>query len=103
MDGKRAVQNNLERISEVAQQLRGALERANWREAGGVMHEEWVFRKRNLRTISTRTIDRIVEGARRKRALAGKVCGAGGGGRVGLLLDPDARERGSTALVEAGQ
>src|SRR5216683_2422270 len=39
MDGKRAVQKNLERISEVAQQLRGALESANWREAGGLMHE----------------------------------------------------------------
>src|SRR5260370_5369746 len=102
MDGKRAVQNNLERISEVAQQLRGALESANWREAGGLMHEEWVFRKRNLRTISTRTIDRIVEGARRKGALAGKVCGAGGGGCVVLLIDPDARERVEAAVVEAG-
>jgi D-glycero-alpha-D-manno-heptose-7-phosphate kinase len=102
MDGKRAVQKNLERISEVAQQLRGALERANWREAGRLMHEEWVFRKRNLRTISTRTIDRIIEGARRKGALAGKVCGAGGGGCVVLLIDPDARERVEAAVVEAG-
>jgi D-glycero-alpha-D-manno-heptose-7-phosphate kinase len=102
MDGKRAVQKNLERISEVAQQLRGALERANWREAGRLMHEEWVFRKRNLRTISTRTIDRIVEDARRKGALAGKVCGAGGGGCVVLLIDPEAREQVEAAVVEAG-
>src|SRR5258708_34224477 len=93
MDGKRAVQNNLERISEVAQQLRGALERANWREAGGLMHEEGVFRKRNLRTISTRTIDRIVEGARRKGALAGKGCGAGGGGCAVRSSGAVARER----------
>jgi D-glycero-alpha-D-manno-heptose-7-phosphate kinase len=82
--------------------LRGALERANWREAGRLMHEEWTFRKRNLRTISTRTIDRIVEGARRKGALAGKVCGAGGGGCVVLLIDPDTRERVEAAVVEAG-
>src|SRR5258708_9987182 len=102
MDGKRAVQKNLERISEVAKQLRGAIERANWCEAGGLMDEEWVFRKRSLRTISTRTIDRIVEGARRKGARAGKVCGAGGGGCVVLLIDPDARERVEAAVVEAG-
>ena len=102
IDGKRAIQNNLERISEVAQRLRGALERANWRVTGRLMHEEWMFRKKNLPTISTKTIDRIVEGARRKGALAGKVCGAGGGGCVILLIDPDARERVEAAVVEAG-
>ena len=102
LDGKRAVQNNLERISEVAQRLRGALEKANWREAGRWMHEEWVFRKKNLPTISTRTIDRIIEGARRKGALAGKVCGAGGGGCVVLLIEPDAREHVAQAVAEAG-
>jgi D-glycero-alpha-D-manno-heptose-7-phosphate kinase len=102
IDGKRAIQNNLERISEVAQRLRGALERANWRETGRLMHKEWMFRKKNLPTISTKTIDRIVEGARRKGALAGKVCGAGGGGCVVLLIDPDTRERVEAAVVEAG-
>jgi D-glycero-alpha-D-manno-heptose-7-phosphate kinase len=102
IDGNSAVRNNLERISEVAQQLRGALERANWREAGRLMHEEWLFRKKNLPTISTRTIDRIVQGAQKKGALAGKVCGAGGGGCVVLLIDPDARERVEQAVMEAG-
>jgi D-glycero-alpha-D-manno-heptose-7-phosphate kinase len=102
IDGKRAIQKNLERISEVAQQLRGALERANWHETGRLMHEEWVFRKKNLPTISTKTVDRIVERARRKGALAGKVCGAGGGGCVVLLIDPDARKSVEAAVVEAG-
>jgi D-glycero-alpha-D-manno-heptose-7-phosphate kinase len=102
IDGKRGVQKNLERISEVAQELRGALEKANWRECGRLMDEEWMFRKKNLKTISTRTIDRIIEGARRNGALAGKVCGAGGGGCVVLLIDPDARERVEEAVVGTG-
>src|SRR5229473_1230339 len=102
IDGKKAIQKNLERISEVAQRMRGALERANWRETGRLMHEEWVFRKKNLPTISTKTVDRIVESARRKGALAGKVCGAGGGGCVVLLIDPDARKSVEAAVVEAG-
>src|SRR5258707_5232348 len=66
MDGKRAVQNNLERISEVAQQLRGALESANWREAGGLMDEGWEVCQRDLRTNSAKNIDRSVEGAKPK-------------------------------------
>jgi D-glycero-alpha-D-manno-heptose-7-phosphate kinase len=100
--GKRAVQNSLERISEVAQKMRFAMEKPDWHEAGRLMREEWSFRKRNLPTISTKTIDRVVDGARRNGALAGKVCGAGGGGCVVLLIEPDARTRVESAIVEAG-
>ena len=100
--GKKAVQNSLERISEVAQSMRVALEAHDWQEAGRLMREEWTFRKRNLATISTKTIDRVIESARHKGALSGKVCGAGGGGCVVLLIEPDARERVEKAIVEAG-
>jgi D-glycero-alpha-D-manno-heptose-7-phosphate kinase len=102
INGNKKVFTNLARISEVAQLLRGALENSNWGEVGRLMREEWTFRKRNLPTISTRTIDRIIEGSRRKGALAGKVCGAGGGGCVVLLIDPEVRERVEAAVVEAG-
>jgi D-glycero-alpha-D-manno-heptose-7-phosphate kinase len=102
INGDAKVLHNLARISEVAQSLRGALESANWSESGRLMREEWSFRKRNLPTISTKTVDRIVDGTRRKGALAGKVCGAGGGGCVVLLIEPEARERVDAAIVEAG-
>ncbi|MGB9465700.1 MAG: hypothetical protein WBR10_11355, partial [Candidatus Acidiferrum sp.] len=100
--GNRSVQNSLERISEVAQKMRFAMEKPDWHEAGRLMREEWSFRKRNLPTISTKKIDRVIDGARRNGALAGKVCGAGGGGCVVLLIEPDARTRVETAIVEAG-
>jgi D-glycero-alpha-D-manno-heptose-7-phosphate kinase len=100
--GKRAVQNSLERISEIAQEMRLAFEKPDWPEAGRLMREEWSFRKRNLPTISTKTIDRVIDSARRNGALAGKVCGAGGGGCVVLLVEPDARDRVETAIREAG-
>jgi D-glycero-alpha-D-manno-heptose-7-phosphate kinase len=100
--GKLAVQNSLERISDVAQQMRLAFEKPDWLEAGRLMREEWSFRKRNLPTISTKTIDRVIDSARRNGALAGKVCGAGGGGCVVLLVEPDARERVAKAIREAG-
>src|SRR5881397_2133815 len=100
--GKRAVQNSLERISEVAQEMRIAMEKPDWQEAGRLMREEWSFRKRNLPTISTKTIDRVIDNARRNGALAGKVCGAGGGGCVVLLIEPDARDRVENTIREAG-
>jgi D-glycero-alpha-D-manno-heptose-7-phosphate kinase len=102
IDNKRSVVGNLERISQIAQKMRPALEAGNWADVGRLMHAEWQFRRRNLPTISTKTIDRIIETTRRKGALAGKVCGAGGGGCVVLLIEPDARERVEKAIVEAG-
>jgi len=102
IDASAKVVRNLERISEVAQSMRVALEKADWLETGRLMREEWNFRKRNLPTISTGTIDHIISAARRNGALAGKVCGAGGGGCVVLLVEPDARERASEAIEKAG-
>ncbi len=102
IDNKKSVVNNLERISQIAQKMRVALEAGDWKEAGRLMHDEWTFRRRNLPTISTRTIDRIIGNSRRNGALAGKVCGAGGGGCIVLLIEPDARERVEKAIVESG-
>ena len=102
IDGKTKVFRNLERISEVAQEMRLALERADWKATGKLMREEWDFRKRNLPTISTKTVDRIIDGARRNGALSGKVCGAGGGGCVVLLIEPGARQRVEEAVSKAG-
>jgi D-glycero-alpha-D-manno-heptose-7-phosphate kinase len=102
IDGKKSVRNNIEHISQIAQKMRSALESADWKETGRLMHDEWMFRRRNLPTISTKTIDRIIENSRRKGALAGKVCGAGGGGCVVLLIEPDARERVEKAVLDYG-
>lgn len=102
IDGKRKVRANLECIAEVAQAMRVSLEKSDWKETGKLMREEWSFRKRNLPTISTNTIDRIIEGARKKGALSGKVCGAGGGGCVVILIDPGARGAVEKAIADAG-
>lgn len=102
IDGKKKVRANLEEIAEIAQAMRVALERADWKETGRLMRDEWNFRKRNLPTISTSTVDRIIESARRNGALSGKVCGAGGGGCVVMLIEPDARARVETAVEAAG-
>jgi D-glycero-alpha-D-manno-heptose-7-phosphate kinase len=102
IDGDRRVSQNLKKISMIAQAVRAALERNKWSEVGRLVREEWDFRRRNLRTISTPLIDRVISSARRQGALAGKVCGAGGGGCVTLVIDPDARARVEAAVVAEG-
>ncbi len=102
INGDRRVWLNLEQITMVARRMREALLRAEWEEVGRLMREEWEFRRRNLATISTPVIDRIIASARRQGALGGKVCGAGGGGCVAIWTEPDARERVETAVADAG-
>jgi D-glycero-alpha-D-manno-heptose-7-phosphate kinase len=102
INGDRSVWRNLEQIAAIARQVREALLRNDWSEVGRLVRAEWEFRRRNLATISTPVIDRIIGGGRRQGALGGKVCGAGGGGCVALLIEPDARERVEAVVAAAG-
>jgi D-glycero-alpha-D-manno-heptose-7-phosphate kinase len=102
INGDRKVQRNLEEISAIAQDVRAALAKENWSALAKLVREEWNWRKRSLPTISTPAIDRIISSATKKGAMAGKVCGAGGGGCVTLLIEPDARARVEDAVVAAG-
>ena len=102
IDGDRRVAHSLEKISMIAQAMRGALDQNRWSEVGRLMREEWEFRRRNLRTISTPLIDKVISAARRNGALSGKVCGAGGGGCVTLVIEPDARAQVEAVIVAAG-
>jgi D-glycero-alpha-D-manno-heptose-7-phosphate kinase len=102
IQGDKRIFSNLARIAGVARRLFVALNQNDWKETGRLIREEWEFRRRNLPTISTPVIDRIIAAARRQGALAGKVCGAGGGGCVALLIDPQARARVEAAVSAAG-
>jgi len=102
IDGDRRVAQNLEKIANVARQVRTALERGEWSEMGRLVREEWNFRRRNLKTISTPLVDRIISSTRRQGALAGKLCGAGGGGCLTLVIDPEARTRVEKAVTAEG-
>jgi D-glycero-alpha-D-manno-heptose-7-phosphate kinase len=102
INNDRRVRRNLAEITAIARAMRVALERGRWEEAGRLIRSEWDFRRRSLPTISTPTIDRIIAGARRAGALGGKVCGAGGGGCVALLIEPGARARVEAAVEKNG-
>ena len=102
INGNRRVRQNLAQIAAVARDVRGALARNRWAELGRLVREEWAFRRRFLPTISTPMIDRIITGARTAGAVAGKVCGAGGGGCVALVIEPEARARVEAVIEKVG-
>ena len=102
IDGDRRVAGNLEKIAAIARQVRASLEQNKWTEAGRLVREEWDFRRRNLKTISTPLIDAVISRARRQGAMGGKVCGAGGGGCLTLLIEPESRARVEAAVTAAG-
>jgi D-glycero-alpha-D-manno-heptose-7-phosphate kinase len=102
INGEKQIFRNFEVITAVARAMRKALERGDWKETCRLMREEWAFRRKNLPTISTPTIDRIIRSARSAGGLAGKVCGAGGGGCVTLLIEPGSRRQVEAAVEAAG-
>ena len=97
LDGDRVVRASLQAISDAAHALREGLIAGRWSAVGSALAEEWVARRRLSPAVSDEHIDGLIDGARRSGALAGKVCGAGGGGCV-ILWVP---EEGVRDAVEA--
>jgi D-glycero-alpha-D-manno-heptose-7-phosphate kinase len=95
IDGNARVRRNFDTIAAIAIGMRAALERADWNEVARLLREEWSHRRGNAPGISTPLIDCLIGGliakTRRRGALAAKVCGAGGGGCVLFLVEPEAR------------
>ncbi len=102
IDGNKSVHKNFDRIAAISFAMRAALERADWTEVARLLREEWLNRKRNAPGITTPLIDRLVDVTRRAGSAGAKVCGAGGGGCVLFLAEPDRKARVSEAIEREG-
>ncbi|HYL74726.1 MAG TPA: hypothetical protein VEU96_11010 [Bryobacteraceae bacterium] len=102
IDGNPQVRQNFEEITSIACAMRIALEKADWKEVGRLLREEWSHRRKNAPGISTATIDELVTVTRRAGAFGAKVCGAGGGGCVFFLVDRGAKAKVTRAIEKAG-
>jgi len=80
LDGDRRVIEALESVNRASHAMREALAAADWDGAGEALGREWQARRALSDTVSTPAIDTLIEAGREAGALAGKVCGAGGGG-----------------------
>jgi len=102
IDGDRRIFRNFERIGEIARAMREAVAAADWAETGRLLREEWKLRRTNAPAIATPLIDRLIAISRRNGVVGAKVCGAGGGGCVLFMIEPEARARVEQRLAAAG-
>ncbi len=102
IDGEAGVVAAFDRIAEIARDMRGTLERGDWPATGAALAAEWDNRKRLAPGVTTPDIDALLARAADAGAMAGKVCGAGGGGCLFCLVPPDRHAAVSAALADGG-
>ena len=102
INGDRHVFRNFEQISQIARSMHKALARRDWNEVARLLREEWKLRRTNAPGITTPLIDKLIAVAKRKGALAAKVCGAGGGGCFVLFVREGSHEKVAEATRKNG-
>jgi D-glycero-alpha-D-manno-heptose-7-phosphate kinase len=102
INGDRHVFRNFEKIVALARDMHQAFLRHDWEDVARLIREEWKLRRTNAPGITTAKIDKLIEVARKNGGRAAKVCGAGGGGCVLLMVEEGAKGAVSQAVAEAG-
>jgi D-glycero-alpha-D-manno-heptose-7-phosphate kinase len=102
IDGDRHVFECFERISKAAAGQRHALLSRDWDGAADQINLEWEARKLLSPGVTTPTIDALIAAASAAGARAAKVCGAGGGGCLFCLAEPDDVQAVRRALSSGG-
>ena len=102
IDGDLTVIRAFNGIRDAAAGVRHGLDTRDWAAVAAHLDAEWSSRKRLAPGVTTAAIDDILERARTAGVLAGKVCGAGGGGCLFCLVPPERHEAVSGALTAAG-
>ena len=93
IDGDKHVIRNFAEISRIARAMHLALKTAAWDDVERLLNQEWKLRRTNAPGITTPLIDKLIAAAKKQGARAAKVCGAGGGGCVILLIAEGTRDR----------
>jgi D-glycero-alpha-D-manno-heptose-7-phosphate kinase len=111
IDGDKEIFKNLEAIRRTAIKMKSAVIPPFKRGGtGGVdfsmfsrlVGEEWENRKRLWKAVSTPEIERLINIAMKNGAISAKVCGAGGGGCIIFLSEPERQEKIKSAIRSAG-
>lgn len=102
LEGEAEVVHCFEEIAGIANASATALASGDLERVGVLMSEEWSWRRRLAKGISTPTIESLIEAGLHGGAWGAKVCGAGGGGCLTMLCPPEAREDIAVALRALG-
>ena len=102
INGDKHIFRNFEKIAAIARDMHQALLRHDWEDVARLLREEWKSRRSNAPGITTPLIDKLIAVAGKNGGRAAKVCGAGGGGCVLMMVEEGAREAVAHAVAEAG-
>ena len=102
IDGQGELFEIFERIRDAAARMRSALLASDWNAVAETMRAAYPVRKRLAPGITTPQMDSLVDRALANGAEAAKICGAGGGGCIAFLCQPERKADVSRALSEAG-
>jgi D-glycero-alpha-D-manno-heptose-7-phosphate kinase len=83
------VRSTLRRMTQMAQEMRGALSANSLDNFGEMLHEGWLLKRGISPGISTGAIDDWYERGRKSGAIGGKLLGAGGGGFLLFYAHPE--------------
>lgn len=81
----------MHRIKDHALNMKGRIIAGDIRGLADILRESWLAKKQTAKAISTGTVEALLDVAMDAGAWAGKVSGAGGGGFIMLLTDPERR------------
>lgn len=85
-----------------ATEMKQALLRGNIRKVSEILNHSWNAKRKTSELVSNSRIEEVFEIARNNGAVAGKISGAGGGGFLMLMTNPEQRYRLVAALNENG-
>ena len=102
IDGDLEVRARFARIRDIAGEMRASLEQRDWAAVGRHVADEWENRKGLAPGVTTPEIDAMLAAAARAGAAGGKVCGAGGGGCLFCIGEPEAVPAIRQALADSG-
>ncbi|MDM7913794.1 MAG: hypothetical protein QUU85_00810, partial [Candidatus Eisenbacteria bacterium] len=100
IDGNPLVVRSLDRMKDLASEMKAALLRDRVRRFGELLREAWIAKKDLDPGITNERIDRLHEAAIASGAIGGKLLGAGGGGFL-LLFCPFERRQPVERALEA--
>jgi D-glycero-alpha-D-manno-heptose-7-phosphate kinase len=92
----------MHRLKADAFDMKQALLQGDLSALAAILDRSWISKKRTAASITNSRIDHLYNVAKEHGALAGKVSGAGGGGFMTFITDPENRYRLMSALEQAG-
>ena len=102
IDGDQATRTKLLEIRRITIEVCKVVLSGDWEALCPLINEEWLVRRSLAPGVSNPAIDAMISAANAAGAIAGKVCGAGGGGCMITLTPPSKRSAVEKALSDQG-